>query len=1080
MGDAGATRSCPLHVTPQEHTAVEARFRPLNLSTRMLLSSLAFVLPLAILTWFMEVSFRYDIGIADTELVGTRYIRTATPLFRDISALHRAGARTAQDVPPEGDMAEAARRIEATIADLMRMDEDFDRFVNGSIVGITRRIRMRPHPHGLHQLWNAPAPALPPTPGTPPPLMTALQTLIRNTADSSLITVDPVHDSAHLARLVSRILPNIIVHTHQLGMLTTAVVHAPKSAALSEQWLQTLALIKERDLVDLTQSAAAAIMEDDAFYGASPTLQDRFASELAAFSATMDDVLTALTAIKTSPTSAANVPALLRTATDAEVRLMNTALDELGTLIRLRRNSYATWRTMGLALSVCALAFAVWMVIRTYRSVSVALAEVVHYSHAVSRGNYSATLPTDHSAEVGKLATSIQRMVQQMKERMGYLNGILHGLTVPCVVADAEERLTYVNQPYLDMYDRSGAPEEYVGQSIAEFFYGDTDHTTFTGRAMRERRAFQGIEMSLTTQAGRTIHFRYDVAPIFDLDGVTIGAFSLVTDLTQIREQEREIRRLATFPELNPNPVLAVDATGNISYTNPSATAHIQRLGLLSPRDFLPQGHEHIAAAALASEQDSDAIEHTVMGRTYSWVYHPIPGDKQLHIYAMDITERKRAEEQLQHDAFHDALTGLPNRALFVDRADRIKASSARAGHGYAVLLLDMDGFKNVNDSLGHAMGDRLITQIARRLTSALRGGETLARLGGDEFGVLLSPVASAGDAHTVADRLHEALRPPFVIDTHELFTTASIGIAVDVLDAFSAEDMVRNADIAMYRAKARGQGQSAVFDPTMHAHASQRLLLETEMQRAAERKEFEPFFQPLVDLSTGTISGFEALARWRNPERGLVSPGTFIPLAEENGLILPIGEHILAEACSRVAQWRSEDALGTPDISVNLAVPQMMSPGIVETVAHIIERSGLAPSQVKLEITESGLMSNADTALRVLGDLRNLGVSLAIDDFGTGYSSLAYLTRFPFDFLKVDQSFVAAMLTTPEVAKIVQAIITLAHGLGKKVIAEGIEDEGQLRALRKLGCEFGQGYLFSRPLPHTEARTLLARAPRW
>ncbi|HZI19842.1 MAG TPA: EAL domain-containing protein [Pyrinomonadaceae bacterium] len=432
-----------------------------------------------------------------------------------------------------------------------------------------------------------------------------------------------------------------------------------------------------------------------------------------------------------------------------------------------------------------------------------------------------------------------------------------------------------------------------------------------------------------------------------------------------------------------------------------------------------------------------------------------------------DITDRKRAEEQLLYDAFHDALTGLPNRALFMDHVKMAIQRARRNGERvFAALFLDLDRFKIINDSLGHMVGDQLLVGIARRLETCLRPGDTVARLGGDEFTILLEDLSGTNDAIEVARRVQEAVSLPFNIGGHEVFSTASIGIALSTIGYDNAEDLLRDADTAMYRAKTQGKKQHVVFNKGMHDRAMQLLQIETDLRRAIDRKEFFLDYQPIVSLASGEIRSLEALVRWRHPERGVVSPAEFIPVAEETGLIIPLGQWVLNEACRQMRDWQSRGVpRGQITVSVNLSGRQFSQSDLLEQVGAALHEAGLPAGSLKLEITESMVMENVETAIAVLGQLRALGVELSIDDFGTGYSSLSYLHRFPINTLKIDRSFVTRMTDNTENAEIVRTIVTLARSLEMDVVAEGVETVAQLRQLRALDCDFGQGYLFSRPV---------------
>ncbi|MCA1564287.1 MAG: EAL domain-containing protein [Acidobacteria bacterium] len=441
-----------------------------------------------------------------------------------------------------------------------------------------------------------------------------------------------------------------------------------------------------------------------------------------------------------------------------------------------------------------------------------------------------------------------------------------------------------------------------------------------------------------------------------------------------------------------------------------------------------------------------------------------------------DITDRKRAEEQLQHEAMHDVLTGLPNRAMFIDHLELAIARAQRnEARKFAVLYVDLDRFKIINDSLGHAVGDQLLKEIAARLWRCVRAGDTVARLGGDEFVLLLEDIYEEGEAIEVAERIKSELAASFTLNGREVFTTVSIGVASSWTSYHQAEGLIRDADAAMYRAKSLGKNRHEIYDSAMHAQVNDLLQMETALRMAVERNELVVYYQSIVDLETFKISGFEALVRWNHPERGFISPAHFIPLAEETGLIVDIGEWVLRDACRQMERWQKIFPSDPPlFVSVNLSSKQFIQSDLIQRVTQIIQETKINPEGLKLEITESAVMDNVETATEMLKKLRALGIKLSIDDFGTGYSSLSYLHRFPIDTLKVDRSFVVNMSEDSENVEIVRTIVSLAQNLGMNVIAEGVETKEQLAALRKLGCENGQGYFFSKPVGAKAAENLI------
>ncbi len=445
-----------------------------------------------------------------------------------------------------------------------------------------------------------------------------------------------------------------------------------------------------------------------------------------------------------------------------------------------------------------------------------------------------------------------------------------------------------------------------------------------------------------------------------------------------------------------------------------------------------------------------------------------------------DVSERKALEDELKHQAFHDSLSGLANRALFLDRLEHALARAARSQSLLAVLFLDLDDFKLVNDSFGHAAGDDLLVAVAGRLTKSLRVGDTAARFGGDEFAVLLEEVAGFEEANQVAERIITELRVPLTVEDHQVQVHASIGIAVSPAGAEGPAELLQAADVAMYSAKSRGKGRYEVYQPALQQAVLERLERTADLQRAVDRQEFVVHYQPIVTLDgNATINGVEALVRWRHPERGLLLPKEFIPLAEDTGLIIPLGRWVLLEACQQARQWQLNHKLSDAfHVSVNISARHFAHDGLVEDVSNALKAGGLDPGSLVLEITESVLVQDADSVIARMLELKLLGVSFAIDDFGTGYSSLSYLKRFPIDILKVDKSFVDDVGESEDSGALAEAIVQLGNTLNLQTVGEGIEQVRQVEGLRSLGCQFGQGFYFAKPLRAEQIDELLSRLP--
>jgi diguanylate cyclase (GGDEF)-like protein/PAS domain S-box-containing protein len=580
--------------------------------------------------------------------------------------------------------------------------------------------------------------------------------------------------------------------------------------------------------------------------------------------------------------------------------------------------------------------------------------------------------------------------------------------------------------------------------------------------------------------------------------------------LQRIRRELTERNQLFEVITENAADMIAVvDSVGNRLYNSPAYQKVLgyssEELNLSSSVEQVhPEDRQRVLEAAQKARLTGrgERLEYRMRHKDGTWrilesdasvIKNNEGQTDRLVIVNRDITERKRAEDALAHNALHDALTNLPNRALFLDRVRHALALSHRhTSYKFAVLFIDLDDFKVFNDSLGHAAGDSLLIQIARRLTASIRSVDTisrpalvqgtnlvaieasLARLGGDEFTVLLEDIKDCGDAIRVAERIQERLSSPFVVEGQEVVTTASIGIDFCSASYINSEELVRDAEIAMYRAKREGKARYQVFDAAMHTVAVKRLRVETDLRRALELGEFRVHYQPIVSLESGKIAGFEALSRWQRPE-GLLLPAHFIQIAEEIGLILPMNRQLLREACLQLRAWHSQFPCDPPlTMSVNISPKEFAQPDLAAQIKTILLEVGIQPGDINVEITETIAMADPRRSSLVLSELKALGVHISIDDFGTGYSSLSRLQGFPVDSLKIDRAFISKIDTDNETSEIVRIIIMLAHNLGLKVVAEGAETAEQVHLLTQLKCELVQGYFFARPGDHAAAQALL------
>ncbi|MEM1172892.1 MAG: EAL domain-containing protein [Cyanobacteria bacterium P01_H01_bin.35] len=561
-----------------------------------------------------------------------------------------------------------------------------------------------------------------------------------------------------------------------------------------------------------------------------------------------------------------------------------------------------------------------------------------------------------------------------------------------------------------------------------------------------------------------------------------------------LRESEKRFRALI---ENSTDIIMILNSDGKVIYSSPLAlkfldnfdeNKNISIFNIIHANDR--QLVRHTLQKVVKNSSEKQYIkEFKIKNEQYKWqifeaVFTNLTSDSYIEgivVNCHNITDRKIAEEKLLHDAFHDSLTQLPNRALFIDRISNALARYQRHSQDqFAVIFMDLDWFKKVNDSLGDLAGDRLIMEVANRLKQDMRDDDTVARMGGDEFAILLEYVKSEKNAEYVAQRIQKLLQPPFFINNQKIYTSASIGIALSNNDYKSPTDIFRDADTAMNAAKTSGKASIKVFKPSMLTDNLAQLKLEIDLRQALQRNELELYYQPIILLETGLICGFEALLRWKHPEEGMISPNKFIPIAEETGLIIPIGWWTLQQACQQTYNWQQEFSLQSLTISVNLSGRQFSQSDLVEQVDEILSRTCLDHHSLRLEITETTIMENEQIVMGILSEFKAMNIQLNIDDFGTGYSSLSRLRNFPIDTLKIDRSFVMTMDGESQNLEITKAIISLAANLEIDVIAEGVETATQLALLRDLKCKYGQGYFFSEPIDSSQATKLIASGKKW
>ncbi|MEH1889408.1 MAG: EAL domain-containing protein [Nostoc sp.] len=700
-----------------------------------------------------------------------------------------------------------------------------------------------------------------------------------------------------------------------------------------------------------------------------------------------------------------------------------------------------------------------------------------------------------------EITLSKHRTEKNLKQNEQWLTTVLKSIGDAVITSDALGTVTFMNPiaEELTGWNYSDA----FGKEATEVFNiaHEKTHTIIESHVTQVLQLDVTVDLpeetTLITRNGREIPIDDSIAPIKDDNGNITGAVLVFQDITERKHiLEALARRQQEFKALvenAPDIISRFNTQLRYVYVNPA----IEKVTRISAETFigktnaelnLPEEfcriYDHKLQQVFQTKQEME-FECSLAIAWETRHYHTrlvpeLASDGSVYFVlsiARNITALKLAEAQLIHDAFHDVLTGLPNRALFMERLERaLMQTKRRANYRFAVLFLDLDRFKVVNDSLGHMIGDQLLTALARRLENCLRSGDTVARLGGDEFTILLDDFNNINDVTGVVERIHEALTSAFKLSGYEVFTTVSIGIALNKGSYNRPEELLRDADIAMYRAKALGKARHEIFDSTMYTQVTKLLELEMDLRRAVERQEFQIHYQPIVLLETDKIIGFEALVRWQHPQHGLVPPDNFIPLAEETGLIIPIGYWVLREACRQMRAWQVQFPTDPPlTISVNLSTKQFSQPELIDQINQIMQETGLEAGNLKLEITESVLMENIQLATFMLLQLQQMNIQLHLDDFGIGYSSLSYLHRFPSNALKIDRSFIIKIGANGENLEIIQAIIALAHSLNIDVIAEGVETVEQLAQLKAMKCNYAQGYFFSKPLDSKSVETLIA-----
>jgi diguanylate cyclase (GGDEF)-like protein/PAS domain S-box-containing protein len=753
--------------------------------------------------------------------------------------------------------------------------------------------------------------------------------------------------------------------------------------------------------------------------------------------------------------------------------------------------------TTSLTLPIHTLVNATRMIASGELGYTVSLKDKTEFGELASHFNSMSIALKNGYAKLTKEISDHKETEAALVKSEAFLNTIFDSIHDPFCIIDKSYRIVRVNEAYKKIKN------VYLRQLSGEICY-----TALYGRSsicddcIVQKTLLSGgscaKEKVVLDPRGTKTWFEINTYPIVDNEGNILHVVEHSRDITERKKAEEALReseeRYALAARAANDGLWDWDLRNSrvyFSYCWKSMLGYEEKEVGSHPEEWLgrihPDDRETVEAkmiSHLIGHNPHFESEYRILHKdgTYRWALNrglAVRGDdgKAYRIAGSqtDITARKTVEEQLLHDALHDSLTGLPNRALFMDRLDHVLRSSQRyTGYLYAVLFLDMDRFKVINDSLGHAIGDKLLIAIGQKISNSLRPGDTVARLGGDEFAILLEHIGHLTDAVEIAERIQTELASPFSLEGHEIFSGASIGIALSSGTYERPEQILRDADIAMYQAKAKGNSSYEIFDAKMYVSVVKRLQLEADLRRAIEHKEFLLHYQPIIDLKKNLIIGFESLVRWNHPIRGLLYPTEFIPLAEETGLIFPLGDWTLRESCRQLRAWQEEYPQDPPlTMSMNISGRQFSQPDLINTLTGIAKETGIDASSLAIEITESMIMENVEAAAAKMAQLREIGIHIHIDDFGTGYSSLSNLHRFPITALKVDRTFVSKLTANGENKEIITTIVSLAKSLNLEVIVVGIELVHQLSRINNLNCHYGQGFLFSEPM---EAEAMHAR----
>ncbi|MET0233116.1 MAG: EAL domain-containing protein, partial [Kibdelosporangium sp.] len=1041
------------------------------------------------------------IEFTENEQRGLQYLRPLGALLPELTR-HRTQFEQVQDgTRPASDLAPLQARIDAHYAALVEVDKRFGVALRTSAPDLNVSLTAATQASNWHAWKLSPRDAAG-TQAAHTLLISDVRALIASVGTTSNLVLDPELSTYHLADALVVCAPELVDRVSRLGndvddLLTGGEITLPDRTRIAGD---VRMLLRHTDVVQDSLFTTFRAIGDNA---ETQSVRDALAPRLRTAYMSVTDLATMTTRDFVESNSVQlnreDYKSAVETASDAMTALWSAVFEQENHLLQLRQSNDVADRAFALSMVLIAFVFTVLLTIWLARRMSSDVGAVARGATRLAGGNLAERVQVRSRDEIGDMATAFngmaqwlqdmveeqQRSAQQLQAEHDFVDAIVNVAGSLVIVFDRDGRIVRFNKT---CEDKTGySYDDVVGKQFWEQFLpeGEREAAEAYYRDLKPSSFPDQFEHRWIRRDGLELRIDWSNAALVNDDGVITHVIATGIDVTAKRVAERDLREAQErFRQAFDHASIGMCLVGhgavflqvNRALCDMLGYAEEDLLKMRMPEVTHPDDFAKGSAAVAAMLSGGNEPFHGVKRYYHSDGYivwgqvtvSPVRSeDSSMYVVTQieDITERRAAEARLVHQALHDPLTGLPNRALLMDRLKQVLARADRHPTLTAVVFIDLDGFKDINDSLGHDVGDNVLREVARRISQQVRPEDTVARLGGDEFVVLCSDLRGEQSAVEMSERLTSAVGKPVTVAGYEVEVTASIGIALSDGDALTPEDLLRNADAAMYGAKTQGKNRWEIFDETRRARAVDRVAIASTLRQALRDDHFVLHFQPVIDLRTGRAVAVESLVRLDDPERGLLPPAAFIQVAEDSGLIVPIGTYVLEEACRQLAAWRAEGRV-PPDFraAVNLSARQATQPDLARTVARALSGANLEPTALALELTETVLM-DADTAtLRQLEQLREMGVGLGIDDFGTGYSSLSYLKRLPVSIIKVDRSFVAGLSTDPSDREIVTAVIRLGQALGLTTIAEGVENAAQFTILQELGCDQAQGFLLGRP----------------